>query len=368
MTFKTALHDAHVAMNAKMGPFAGYDMPLYYDEGVLKEHEWVRKSAGIFDVSHMGQLTIEGLGVAGFLEKITPSAFQSKPNGRAQYTVLTNPEGGIVDDLIITRLEEDKFFIVVNAACKEKDIAWIKSHMPDNLTLEMLDDRSLIALQGQESEAVLEDVFGLSMNEVPYMFIVTDVEIEGKKCFISRLGYTGEDGFELSVPNEIAMDVWNKLAAHEAIKPIGLAARDSLRLEMGYCLYGHDIDGGTSPIEADLGWVMGKNNQGFIGAHRILEEKKKGVERKRVGIKLTDKGVAREGAEILNENKQKIGTLTSGGPSPSLKASIGQGYIVNDFAEPGTTVFVSVRGKELEAKVEQMPFLKPKTKSMKKAA
>ncbi len=366
MTLKTALHDAHVAHGAKMGPFAGYDMPLYYKEGVLKEHEWVRASAGIFDVSHMGQVIMEGPELAAFLEKITPSAFQSKPFGRAQYTVLTNEEGGIVDDLIITRLEEEKFFIVVNAGCKEKDIAWIKNHMPKAITLDYLADRSLIAVQGPKAEAVISELFGVDTSDLPYMFIIPNVEILGEKVHISRLGYTGEDGFELSVPNEKALEVWNKLAGHKAVKPIGLAARDSLRLEMGYCLYGHDIDGATSPVEADLGWVMSKTNSDFIGAKRVLRERDGGSSRLRVGVKLNDPGVAREGSEIFNEKGEKIGTLTSGGPSPTLKISIGQGYIQSGFAKPGQKIFVDVRGRKLAAEVADMPFVKPKTKSMKK--
>lgn len=366
MTLKTALHDAHVAQGAKMGAFAGYDMPLYYKEGVLKEHEWVRASAGIFDVSHMGQVIMEGPDLAAFLEKITPSAFQSKPFGRAQYTVLTNEEGGIVDDLIITRLEEEKFFIVVNAGCKEKDIAWIKNHMPKGITLDYLSDRSLIAVQGPKAEAVISELFGIETSDLPYMFIMPDVEILGEKAHISRLGYTGEDGFELSVPNEKAQEVWNKLSAHKAVRPIGLAARDSLRLEMGYCLYGHDIDGQTSPVEADLGWVMSKTNSGFIGAKRVLKDRDSGPSRLRVGVKLTDPGVAREGAEIFNDKGEKIGTLTSGGPSPTLKTSIGQGYIQSGFAKLGQKIFVDVRGRRLAGEVAQMPFVKPKTKSMKK--
>ncbi|MCB1680843.1 MAG: glycine cleavage system aminomethyltransferase GcvT [Alphaproteobacteria bacterium] len=363
---KTALHEAHGALGAKMGPFAGYDMPLYYKEGVLKEHEWVRSSAGIFDVSHMGQLIMEGPGLAAFLEKLTPSSFQNKQFGRAQYTVLTNEEGGIVDDLIITRLDEEKFFIVVNAGCKEKDIAWIKNHMPASITLDYLQDRSLIALQGPKAEAVLNELFGVDTSDMPYMFIMPDVDILGEKVHISRLGYTGEDGFELSVPNDDALEVWNKLSGHQALKPVGLAARDSLRLEMGYCLYGHDIDGATSPVEADLGWVMGKNNTGFIGAKRVLEDKEKGPSRLRVGIRLIDPGVAREGSDIFNEKGEKIGSLTSGGPSPTLKASIGQGYIRSGLVKTGNKVLVEVRGKKLAAEIADMPFIKPRTKSMKK--
>lgn len=367
-TRKTALHAAHVALGARTGPFAGYDMPLYYAPGVLKEHEWVRDAVGIFDVSHMGQVIMEGPGLAGFLEKLTPSGFRNKQMGRAQYTVLTNEEGGIVDDLIITRLEEDRFFIVINAGCKEKDIAWIKANLPAGIKLEYLQDRSLIAVQGPKAESVMTELFGVDLSNLPYMFILPDVAILGETVHISRLGYTGEDGFEISVNDTAARKIWDALAAHPDVKPIGLAARDSLRLEMGYCLYGHDIDGATSPLEADLGWVIDKNNTGFIGAARILKEREQGVSRKRVGVKLTDPGVAREGADIMSPDGEKIGALTSGGPSPTLKASIGQGYIHSDYAKTGEKILVDVRGRRLAAEVTAMPFLKPRTKSMKKNA
>ena len=364
MSRKTALHAAHVALSAKMGEFAGYDMPLYYGLGVKKEHEWVRAHAGVFDVSHMGQIILEGEGVAEFLERITPSAFQVKKNGRAQYTVLTNEKGGIVDDLIITRLEENKFFIVLNAGCKEKDMDWIKSHMPDSVQLTYLDDRALIALQGQQSETVLKDLFGVDTSDVPYMFIMPEVQLDGVGTYISRLGYTGEDGFELSVSNDKAEQIWNKLLSHDEVEPIGLAARDSLRLEMGYCLYGHDIDDTTTPIEADLSWIMRKKNGDFIGADIVLPQRE-GASRKRVGIRITGKGIAREDSEIRNEQGEVIGMLSSGGFSPSLNAAIGQGYVPTDYAQAGTKVLINVRGRDIEAEVANMPFMPAKTKSMK---
>ncbi|PCK00622.1 MAG: glycine cleavage system protein T [Zetaproteobacteria bacterium] len=364
MSRSTALHAAHVSLSAKMGAFAGYDMPLYYGLGVKKEHEWVRENAGLFDVSHMGQIILEGEGVAEFLERITPSAFKAKKNGRAQYSVLTNEQGGIVDDLIITRLEENKFFIVLNAGCKEKDMDWIKSHMPDSIKMISLADRALIALQGQKAESVLKEVLGVDASDMPYMFIMPDVDIDGVDAYICRLGYTGEDGFELSVPNDKAEAIWNKLLEHDAVEPIGLAARDSLRLEMGYCLYGHDIDDKTTPLEADLGWVMGKSNEGFIGADVILPQKS-GTSRKRVGIRLTGKGIAREDAEIRNEQDEVIGVLSSGGFSPTLNVAIGQGYVPIDYAQVGTRVFINVRGRNIEAEIANMPFMPAKTKSMK---
>ncbi len=364
----TPLYESHQALSAKMGAFAGYDMPLYYDEGVLKEHEWVRSHTGLFDVSHMGQVTIEGLGAAEFLERLTPSSFQKKKHGRAQYTVLTNEGGGIIDDLIIARLSDGKFFAVINAGCKEKDIKWIQKNLPDDLKFTHLEDHALLALQGAQAEIALRECFGIDASDLPYMWIM-DTQIEGVgDVFISRLGYTGEDGFELSVPNDSAAMVWKKLLDHNSVKPIGLAARDSLRLEMGYPLYGHDIDSETSPVEADLSWVIGKSNTGFIGAERVLKEKEQGTARRRAGIRLLDKGIAREGAEIRDSKDQKIGGLTSGGFSPVLKESIGQGYIESSLANMGEKIFVNVRGRNIPAEVAAMPFVPAKTKSMKKRA
>ncbi len=363
---KTPLHQNHIDLGAKMGEFAGYDMPLYYSEGVMKEHEWVRQSCGMFDVSHMGQIIISGKGTAEFWERLTPSAFQPKANGRAQYTVLLNEEGGIIDDLIITRLSEDSFFAVINAGCKDKDIEWIKSQLPPSLTFENLEDRALIAIQGEKAEQALLEAMDIDASDLPYMHLVKEQSPCGKAVYISRLGYTGEDGFELSVPNDIASDVWNAFTRLDVVKPIGLAARDSLRLEMGYPLYGHDIDATTSPVEADIGWIISKKTTGYFGYERIQNERDNGASHKRVGIKLTGKGVAREGAEIRDMDDNKIGELTSGTHAPTLKESIGMGYIPAENAELGTQLNINVRGRNIAAQIVPMPFIAPKTKSMKK--
>ena len=368
MLRKTVLHDSHIALGAKMGEFAGYDMPLFYKEGVIKEHEWVRTHCGVFDVSHMGQVTVEGPGAAEFFERITPSSFKNKSIGRAQYTVLTNEEGGIIDDLIVTRLGENEFFAVINAGCKDKDIAWMKLQLPEGLKFYHMQNHALIAIQGRWAERIVHEIFGYNAGDLPYMHTAKAQTHYGIPIFISRLGYTGEDGFEISLPNDDAAEIWQQLAQHAEVKPIGLAARDSLRLEMGYPLYGHDIDEQTSPIEADLAWIMGKDNTNFIGAQRVLKDKQSGVDRKRVGFKLLDKGVAREGAEIRNGHGEKLGMLTSGGHSPILKGGIGQGYIQSKLAVPGTMVFINVRDRNIPAEVTPMPFIQPKTKSMKKAA
>lgn len=356
----TPLHSIHEASGAKMGEFAGYEMPLYYADGVLKEHEWVRAHAGVFDVSHMGQLLLFGKGSVLVLEKLTPSSFQNLKQFSAKYTVMTNPEGGIVDDLIVTRLSEDVFFVVINAGNKYRNIDWIKHHLTPTVEVLPLEERALIAVQGPHAEAALNREFGIDLSELGYMQLMEGM-IEGANVFISRLGYTGEDGFEISIPEHKAEELWGRLLQNPEIKPIGLAARDSLRLEMGYCLYGHDIDATTTPIEADLRWVMSKDNKTYIGADKVGLPK-----RKRVGIKLTDKGIAREGAEIRNKDDKKIGVLTSGTFSPTLKEAIGQGYVDIMDAGIGAEVFVNVRGNNLAATIVEMPFIKPKTKVAKK--
>ncbi len=363
---KTPLHAAHVTQKAQMAEFAGYDMPIQYESGVMTEHNWTRENAGIFDVSHMGQVTIEGPDACAFIEKLTPSTFSSLKPNVAKYTVLMNEQGGMIDDLIITKLSDTKFFAVVNGACKDKDLNWMQRHLPQGVMLVHHENRALIALQGPKAEAVLRDALGIDTANLNYMRYMED-----KDFFISRLGYTGEDGFEISMHADRADAVWHKLMAHADVKPIGLAARDSLRLEMGYPLYGHDIDATTSPIEADSKWIMGKvQNKTFIGAMRVLDEIENSPARLRVGVKITGKGVAREGAEVFDAaGETKLGVLTSGGFSPTLKQAIGQAYIDPTASKAGTKVNVRVRGRDIEAEIADMPFVKAKTKkALKKAA
>ncbi len=355
----TPLHDSHVALKAKMAEFAGYDMPIQYEAGVMTEHNWTREKCGIFDVSHMGQITVQGENAAALWERLTPSAISKLGSGVAKYTVLTNDEGGMVDDLIITRLSDDKFFAVINAGCKDKDIGWIQQNLPDGVKLDHLEDRALLAIQGPLAEQVLRDVLKIDAANLGYMRYM-----ESEEFFVSRLGYTGEDGFEISVPNANAAILWAQFLAHPDVRPIGLAARDSLRLEMGYPLYGHDINADTSPVEADLVWIMGKDKDrsGYIGEKIVKKHLENGPPRVRVGIKLTDRGVAREGAEIFLQNGQKIGDLTSGGFSPTLNASIGQGYIDPKLGKVGDEVLVRVRGRDIAAVIADLPFVTPKTK------
>lgn len=362
---ETPLHKNHLALKAKMGEFAGYDMPLYYETGVMKEHEWTRAHAGLFDVSHMGQITVEGPEATALWERVTPSSFAKLAKGSAKYTVLTNEKGGIIDDLIVTRLEDEKFFAVLNAGRKNIDIEWLKKNLPASVRLDYLEGQALIALQGPSAQKVMFDEFGLALEDMGYM-TGKHMDLGGVRTFISRLGYTGEDGFELSVPAESAARIWDQLVNHGEVKPVGLAARDSLRLEMGYCLYGHDIDENTSPVAAGLGWVMSKNNTSFTGAPAVLKEKESGPTRKRAGIILTGPGVAREGSVVFDESgSREIGRMTSGGFSPSLKKSVGQGYMDAAYAAPGQKVSVDVRGKKIAAETAAMPFMKPKTKMAK---
>lgn len=345
-----------------MGPFAGYDMPLYYKDGVMKEHEWTRAQAGLFDVSHMGQVMISGPGACGFFEKLTPSAFAALPDGRAKYTVLTNASGGVIDDLIVTRLGRDRFFAVVNAGCKDKDFAWFEQNLPADAMMEIWHDRALLALQGPMAETVLRDALGIDTSDMPYMWAV---EREG--LLVSRLGYTGEDGFEISIPSVRAVAVWDALVAQGAVKPIGLAARDSLRLEMGYPLYGHELDEKISPVEAGLNWIIARDRADYIGAPLIRQQMERGPICKRVGVRLLDKGVAREGTELRNHHDEPIGSLTSGGYAPSLKQSIGMGYVRPDMAGVGTKIFAHVRGNNIAAEICDLPFMPARTRSMKRS-
>lgn len=362
----TALNETHKSQGGKMVEFAGYDMPVQYPDGMLKEHEWVRGgNVGIFDVSHMGQFSMKGEGVAEFLSYITPTNFLLSTPALAKYTVLTNEKGGIVDDLIITKISDTEFFIVLNAGCKEKDEAWIRKHLRPGLTFVELKDRALIAIQGEKAEAVLQKfVEAASLADLAYMNTKSFKFKNGEEVMIGRTGYTGEDGFEVSIKNSAAPQFWLDLSAMAEVKPIGLGARDSLRLEMGYPLYGHDLSDETSPIDAALGWVVSKSNTDFIGCERIIAEKVNGTAKKRLGVKLLDRGIAREGTEIRKDG-QKIGVLSSGGFSPNLKVSIGQGYF-DSALKVGDEVFAVVRDREIPAVIHSPTFIAAKTKAVKK--
>jgi aminomethyltransferase len=360
MLLRTPLHATHLAMGAKLCLFAGYEMPIQYPEGILKEHLWVRASAGLFDVSHMGQLWLEGPGMVTLLEQLTPSAFASLPVGTAKYTVLLSPEGGILDDLIVTRMGEERFFVVVNAGRKTGDMAWIREHLSPAQQMDYLETQALIALQGPEAAASLQPHLTLDLATLPYMQARETQLTNGTDILISRTGYTGEDGFEISLPGERAESFWKTLLANPQVHAIGLGARDSLRLEMGYPLYGQDIDTGTSPVEAALGWVIGKERDSYYGADRIRRERAEGITRKRVGIRVSE-GIARSGAALLNAAGEAVGTLTSGGFSPSLSYGIGQGYVATAYAKPDTALQVEVRGNRLPVTVMPLSFVQART-------
>lgn len=362
---KTALFDLHKELGARMVPFAGYEMPVQYKGGILTEHLHTRSKAGLFDVSHMGQAVLNGPDhetTARALEELTPSNFVELGRGRQRYTVLLNEEGGIIDDLMVTRpLREDdegKLLLVVNAARKEIDFAHLKAKLPPEIELEILEDRALIAVQGPEAVATVS-THAPQVAELAFMS-ASPMEFDGIACHIARAGYTGEDGVEMSVPAGAAEAIVRALLADERVEAIGLGARDSLRLEAGLCLYGHDADETTSPVEAAITFCMQKRRReegGFPGAERIQRELQEGPGRVRVGLRLEGKAPAREGAEIALVDGAVIGTVTSGGFAPSLGAPIAMGYVPLAQAETGTELELVVRNRRLKAHVCDMPFV-----------
>lgn len=357
---KTPLYKNHIALGAKMAPFAGFEMPLYYKDGIIAEHSAVRNRAGMFDVSHMGQLRITGLAAPTYLNKITPSDFHRITDFHCKYTVLTNENGGIIDDLIITRLSRNEFHAVVNAGCRDKDLTWFRKNLIEGVEINLLEDQALLAIQGVESEAILQNLTPTPLAKISYMK-AGFAEILGEKCLLTRTGYTGEDGFEISISSKKAPELWKILAENYNVAPAGLGSRDLLRLEMGYPLYGHDMNDETTPLEAGLAWVMSRDNDNYIGAPKIISQKNNGLPRKRVGLIFDDKVVAREGAEIY-KNGKKIGIITSGGFSPILQKPISMGLISNEFARDGEVLEVDVRGKKYHAIVSRFTFVNTKTK------
>jgi aminomethyltransferase len=359
---RTALHDEHVRLGAKMVPFAGYDMPVQYPTGVLTEHNWTRESAGLFDVSHMGQCSIIASDfdtACAALEKIVPADLKSLVPGQQRYSQLLNEAGGILDDMMITRSTYMAgFYVVVNAGRKLGDYAHLMSNLPDVVELKVWDDLSLLALQGPKAEAVLS-ALDAKAKDIAFMHSA-QVSLDGIEAHVSRSGYTGEDGFEISIRSEDAAKVWQLLLANDAVKPIGLGARDSLRLEAGLCLYGHDIDETTSPQEAGLMWSIAKRRRehgGFIGATRVQNDIITGTKRKRVGIKPDGRAPAREGSVIQNVAGRAIGVITSGGFGPTVGGPVAMGYVETEYAEAGTPLLLLVRDKALPASVVKLPFV-----------
>jgi len=354
----TPLHDAHLAAGARMVPFAGYSMPVQYADGVMKEHLWTREHAGLFDVSHMGQARLRGVDPFTAFEALTPGDFTGLKPGKQRYSLLLNKDGGIVDDLMAARPDDDGLFVVVNGACKEGDFAVMARAMGSATPIQRLEDRALIALQGPEAADVLE----VHVPEVADMVFMDarSMKAFGVDAIVSRSGYTGEDGFEISVPATSAVAIWHLILSDPRARPIGLGARDSLRLEAGLPLYGHDLDESVSPVEADLQFALAKKRReaaDFPGARRILRERAEGPSRVRVALRVLEGAPAREGAQIADANGKVVGVITSGGFSPSLKQAIALGFAPPALAGVGTKLNVIVRGKAQAAEVVAAPFV-----------
>ena len=364
---RTPLYELHKELGAKMVPFAGYEMPVQYPMGVLKEHLWTREKAGLFDVSHMGQSFLipddkRYETAAAFVETLAPADYRSLQPGRQRYSQLLADDGGILDDLMGTRLgftgHEHWLYLVVNASRKQDDFALIERRLPKGLTLRRADGFALVALQGPKAAAVMATHCPAAA-DLDFMSSL-DAPVGGIWSHVSRSGYTGEDGYEISVKAPDAVALWKLLSSHPDVAPIGLGARDSLRLEAGLCLYGHDIDESTSPIEANLSWSIQKRRRaegGFPGAARIQRELAKGPSRLRVGILPEGRAPAREGTEIRNQAGEPIGKITSGGFGPSVNGPIAMGYVTAAHAAGGTPLQLIVRGQPLPAKVAPMPFV-----------
>ena len=356
----TALTDLHVSLGAKMVPFAGYNMPVLYDN-LIQEHLAVRNSVGVFDVSHMGEFLVEGPQAYDLVEYVTSNDVSSLTDGRVQYSCLPNEDGGIVDDLLVYRYHAEKYLLVVNASNIDKDFNWIQKFASNfNATLTNHSDAySLLAIQGPNAEKTIQKLTSTNLSEIPYYHFTEGTVAGIDNMIISNTGYTGAGGFELYVKNEHALALWNALfeaGAEHQIKPIGLGARDTLRLEKGFCLYGNDINDTTSPIEAGLGWITKFNNPFVNDAfHKALKENK--PSRKLVGFELIDRGSPRQHYPICNASGEVIGEVTSGTMSPSLNKAIGLGYVKAEFSTAGSEIFVEVRGKLLAATVVKIPFL-----------
>ena len=367
---RTPLYDLHRSLGGKMVPFAGYDMPVQYSAGVMKEHLHTRAAAGLFDVSHMGQVAIRPKSgaiedAARALERLVPVDVLGLKDGRQRYGVFTDESGGILDDLMIAN-RGDHLFLVVNAACKAEDVAHLKEHLSGSCEVEELVDRALIALQGPKAEIALA-MLAPAVSQMRFMD-VRSLDLLGAPAIVSRSGYTGEDGFEISVPASRVEDVAKALLDMEAVEPIGLGARDSLRLEAGLCLYGNDIDRSTSPVEGAIEWAIqrvrrpgGERAGGFPGEARIFSELTEGPARRRVGLRPDGRAPVRAGAELFTDEDggEPIGRITSGGFGPTLEAPVAMGYVPAERSESGTRLFADLRGRRIPVTVTPTPFVEP---------
>jgi len=356
----TSLNATHKALGAKMVPFAGYEMPLQY-EGLLIEHETVRSAVGVFDVSHMGEFIIRGEGALELIQKVTTNDVSALVDGKVQYSCLPNGKGGIVDDLLVYRMDAKTYMLVVNASNIEKDWAHISAHNTFGAEMVDISDRTtLLAVQGPKAAAALQSLTDIPLAEMGYYTFKKGKFAGVDNVLISATGYTGAGGFEVYFDNEHAGHMWDaifKAGEPFGIKPVGLGARDTLRLEMGFCLYGNDIDDTTSPIEAGLGWVT-KFTKDFIDKDVLLKQKEEGVSRKLVGFEMIDRGIPRHDYPIIDASGNVIGKVTSGTQSPSLKKAIGLGYVATQHSKPGSEIFISIRDKAIKAMVVKTPFYK----------
>lgn len=356
----TALTHIHEGLGAKMVPFAGYNMPVSY-EGVNAEHETVRNGVGVFDVSHMGEFLISGENALALIQKVTSNDASTLENGKAQYSCLPNNDGGIVDDLIVYKIKDEQYLLVVNASNIDKDWDWISSHNTFGAEMKNLsDDYSLLAIQGPKAVEAMQSLTSVDLSAIKYYHFEVADFAGFENVIISATGYTGSGGFEIYCKNSEVEQVWNKVfevGVAFGIKPIGLAARDTLRLEMGFCLYGNDINDNTSPLEAGLGWIT-KFTKEFTNSENLKALKEAGVSRKLVGFELIDRGIPRHDYEIVDAEGNNIGIVTSGTQAPSLGKAIGMGYVKTEFAAADSEIYIVIRDKKIAAKVVKMPFYK----------
>lgn len=354
----TPLSAHHISLGAKMAEFAGYNMPISY-AGIKEEHHTVRNAVGMFDVSHMGEFILEGSGALDLIQRVTSNDASKLVDGQAQYSCLPNDKGGIVDDLLVYRISDTKYMLVVNASNIEKDWNWISKHNTENVSMTNVSDTmGLLAVQGPKAVSTLQKLTSTNLSDIPYYHFQIGEFAGNQNIVISNTGYTGAGGFELYIPNDSLLDVWNQImeAGKEfGIQPIGLGARDTLRLEMGFCLYGNDIDDTTNPIEAGLGWIT-KFTKSFVGDAIAKELKENGVGRKLVGIEMIDRGIPRHGYAIVDADKKKIGEVTSGSQTPSVEKSIGMAYVDVPHHKVDSEVWVEIRDQAVRARVVKMPF------------
>ncbi|MGE5588878.1 MAG: glycine cleavage system aminomethyltransferase GcvT [Clostridia bacterium] len=362
---KTPFHDVHVRHGARMIEFGGWHMPVHY-RGILEEHRNVREKVGLFDLSHMGEIEVSGPDALALVQKVTTNDASRLEVGQVQYSVMCYPDGGAVDDILVCRME-DRYYLVVNASNASKDLDWLKSHAAGNVAVTDLSaETALLAIQGPDSAAVLAELTRVPLDEL-YYYHFTQGEVAGVNCIISRTGYTGEDGFELFFSPCYAQHMWDALMEAGRkfdIEPVGLGARDTLRLEMGYALYGHELDPGTNPLEAGLGWVVAMDKAGFIGRDALAAAKARGLSRRLTGFKLLERGVPRAHCEVAKDGKV-VGETTSGSLSPSLGVGIGMCFVPPEMAKPGTRFDVVIRGKGVPAEAVRPPFVRPRVRKAK---